>query len=87
MWKKDPTKRRQMQLEELLLEICDKADWSKFVPPVGPAGITRLDNVQGLVARVTARIAKIRKHAEDSGNSELLRLLDYNADADDAKKR
>ena len=86
MWNEYPTKRKQMQLEELLLEVYEQADWSKFFPPVGPADTARLDNIQGLVARVTARIAKIRKHAEDSGNSELLQLLDYNDDADNAKK-
>lgn len=86
MWNEDPTKRKQMQLEELLHEVYDKADRSKFFPPVGPADTARLDNIQGLVARVSARIAKIRKYAEDSGNSELLRLLDYNDDANNAKK-
>lgn len=60
---------------------------ASFFPPVNPAGINRLNDVQGLVTGVTARIAKIRKHAEDSGNSELLRLLDYNDGADNAKKR
>lgn len=84
---KDPTERKQMQLEGLLFEVYDKADWSKFFPPVGHAGITRLDHIQGLVTRVTARIAKIRKYAEDSSNSELLRLLDYTDDADNAEKR
>jgi len=87
MWNENPTKRKQMQLEELLLEIYEKVDWSQFFPPVSPAGINRLDNVQGLVTRVSARIARIRKHAEDSGNSELLRLLDYNDEADNVKKR
>ena len=74
---KDPRERKQMQLEELLYEAYDKADWSKICPPLDKNGRHRLDEIQGLVGRATACIAKIRKYAEESGNAELIGLLDF----------
>ena len=74
---KDPRERKQMKLEELLYEAYDKADWSKICPPLDQNGCHRLDEIQVLVGRATARIAKIRKYAEESGNAELIGLLDY----------
>ena len=66
-----------MQLEGLLNEAYDKADWSKIFSPLDQAGRRRLDEIQGLLARATGRIASIRKHAEETDNTALLDLLDY----------
>lgn len=66
-----------MKLEGLLFEAYDKADWSKIFPPLNPSGRRRLDEIQGLLARATGRIASIRKHAEETGNTAILDLLDY----------
>lgn len=74
---KESRERKQMQLEGLLFEAHDKADWSKIFPPLNQAGCKRLDEIQGLVARVTSRIDRIRKHATQTGDTALLALLDY----------
>jgi hypothetical protein len=75
-----------MKVEDLLLEARDEADWTKFFPPVNQIGVRRLNNIRGLVGRATARIAKIRKYAEESGNADLLRLLDYGDDSGNTEK-
>jgi hypothetical protein len=74
---KESREGKQMQLEGLLFEARDKADWSKIFPPLNPNGCRRLDEIQGLLTCVSGRIASIRKHAEETGNTAVLDLLDY----------
>lgn len=74
-----------MDLEQLLLEILDNTDLSHF-PSIGDLERERLDNIERLVARVTARISSIRRYAEKTRNNELLALLEYRVRVGQAKK-
>ncbi len=65
-----------VSLEDLLYAAYEKADWTKIVPKPNQAGCQQIDEIQGLVARATSRLAKIRRLATEAKAKNILAVLD-----------